>query len=194
MLPTSLIAKPPDEPVTSSVPFVVNLQDAIRDAHDRVRLATKKAARVQRKYYDEKSRRTTFREGQLVWLLWPQPPIRQKFKKLRKVWAGPWKIEEFPSPLVVKIRHVNKRTRQTVHVDRLISCLTPQALDEPEDSLVNLFGDGEHPSTVEPSLQPDAPLEETQDFESQPLGETQLSQRPTRTRRLPTALEPYILG
>jgi len=85
-------------------------------------------------------------------------------------------------------------TRQTVHVDRLIPCLTPQVLDEPEDSLVDLFENGEHPSTVEPSLQPDAPLEETQDFESQPLGETQLSQRPTRTRRLPTALEPYILG
>jgi len=132
--------------------------------------------------------------SQLVWLFWPQPPIRQKFKKLRKVWTGPWKIEEFRSPLVVKIRHVTKRTRQTVHVDRLIPCLTPQALDEPENSLVDLFGDGEHPSNVEPYLQPDAPLEETQDFESQQLDKTQFSQRPTRTRRLPTALEPYIVG
>jgi len=36
MLPTSLVAKPPDEPVTSSVPFVVDLRDALRNAHDRV--------------------------------------------------------------------------------------------------------------------------------------------------------------
>ena len=70
---------------------------------------------------------------------------------------------------MVKIRNVNKRTHQTVHIDRLIPCLTPQALDEPEDSLIDLFGGGEHPSTVEPSLQPDAPLEETQDFDSQQL-------------------------
>jgi len=63
-----------------------------------------------------------------------------------------------------------------------------------EDSLVDLFGDEEHPSNVEPSLQPDTPLEETQDFDSQQLDETQLSQRPTCTRRLPTALEPYIVG
>ena len=42
MLPSSLIAKPPDEPVTLSVPYVVDLRDAIRNAHDRVRLATKK--------------------------------------------------------------------------------------------------------------------------------------------------------
>ena len=193
MLPTSLVGKPPEEPVTSLVPFVVDLQNAIRNVHDRVRTATKKAARIQRKYYDEKSRQTTFRESTGV-AVWPQPPIRQKFKKLRKVWTGPWKIEEFRSPLVVKIRHVTKRTRQTVHVDRLIPCLTPQALDEPENSLVDLFGDGEHPSNVEPYLQPDAPLEETQDFESQQLDKTQFSQRPTRTRRLPTALEPYIVG
>ena len=154
----------------------MDLRDAIRNAHDKVRLATKKAARIQRKYYYDISRLTTFCEGQLVWLFWLQLPIRQKFKKLPKTWTGPWKIEEFRSPLVVKNRQVNKRTRHTVHVDRLIPCLTPQALDEPEDSLVDFFGDGEYPSTVEPSLQPDAPLEETQDFDSQQLGETQLSQ------------------
>jgi len=172
----------------------VDLRDAIGNAHDRVRTATKKAARIQLKYYDEKSRQTTFREGQLVWLFWPQPPICQKFKKLRKVWTGPWKIEEFRSPLVVKIRYVTKRTRQTVHVDRLIRCLTPQAVDEPENSLVDLFGDGEHPSNVEPSLQPDAPLEDTQDIDSQQWDETQFSQRQTCTRRLPSAHEPYIVG
>ena len=142
ILPTLLVAQLPKEPVTSAVPFVVDLQDAIRNVHDWVQTATKKAARIQRKYYDEKSRQTTFWEGHLVWLFWQQPPIRQKFKKLRKVWTGPWKIEEFCSPLVVKTRHVTKRTRQTVHIDRLIPCLTPQAVDEPEDSLVDLFGDG----------------------------------------------------
>ena len=73
-------------------------------------------------------------------------------------------------------------------------CIRDRALEEPEDSLVDLFGDGEHPSTADPPLQTDAPLEETQDFDSEQIDGTQLSQRPTRTRRLPTALEPYILG
>ena len=36
MLLSSLIVKPPEEPVTSSVPFVVDLRDAICNAHDRV--------------------------------------------------------------------------------------------------------------------------------------------------------------
>jgi len=92
MLPSSLVAKPPEEPITSSVTFVIDLGDALRNAHERVRMATKRATRVQRKYYDEKSRQTKFQEGQLVWLFWPQLPIRQRFKKLRKLWRGPWKI------------------------------------------------------------------------------------------------------
>jgi len=143
MLPTSLVAKPPDEPVTSSVPFVVDLRDALRNAHDRVRRATKRAARVQRKYYDEKSRQTEFREGQMVWLFWPQPHVRQRFKKLRKLWMGPRKIKEFQSLLVMKIWHVKKKMEQTVHIDRLLPCLTLQAVDQPiEDSLPTCLGKG----------------------------------------------------
>ena len=69
-----------------------------KNAYDRVRRAKKRAARVQRKCYDEKSRQTKFREGQMVWLFWPQPSIWQRFKKLRILWTGPWKIEEFQSP------------------------------------------------------------------------------------------------
>ena len=56
----------PDEPVTSSIPFVTDLRDAFRNAHDRVRKATELVARVQTKYFDEKSRQTKFHEGQLA--------------------------------------------------------------------------------------------------------------------------------
>jgi len=63
MFPTSLIARPPDEPITSSVPFVVNLRNTLRNADERVQTATKRAARVQRKYYDDKSGRPSSRKG-----------------------------------------------------------------------------------------------------------------------------------
>ena len=46
------------------------------------------------RYYDEKSRQTTFREGQLVWLFWPQPPIRQKFKKVMDGTLENWGISK----------------------------------------------------------------------------------------------------
>ena len=55
LLPASLIARPPVEPVTTTVPFVNDLRDVMRDAHERIRQATKKEARTQRKYYDDRS-------------------------------------------------------------------------------------------------------------------------------------------
>jgi len=67
----------------------------------------------------------SFDVGQLVWLYWPRPPVRQRFRKLQRLWTGPWRIEAFKSPLVVVIKHTAKRTRQTVHVDRPLLCKTP---------------------------------------------------------------------
>ena len=113
MMPAALIARPPEEPYATSVPFVRNLRDTLRDAHRRVRDATKSSARTQKSYYDERARVVTFDVGQLVWLYWPKPPVRQRFRKLQRLWSGPWRIE------------LSSRTRQTVHVDRLLLCKTP---------------------------------------------------------------------
>jgi len=131
MMPAALIARPPEEPFTTSVLFVSNLRDTLCDAHHRVRNATKSSARSQKSYYDERAHVKSFDVGQLVWLYWPRPPIRQRFRKLQRLWTGPWRIEAFKSPLVVVIKHTAKRTRQTVQVDCLLLCKTslPAALD-----------------------------------------------------------------
>ena len=54
MMPAALIARP-EEPYTTSVPFVNNLRDTLRDAHRRVRNATRSSARTQKSYYDERT-------------------------------------------------------------------------------------------------------------------------------------------
>jgi len=46
LLPASLIARPPVEPIDTTVPFVTDIRDVMRDAHERVRQATKKEART----------------------------------------------------------------------------------------------------------------------------------------------------
>ena len=134
MLPAALIARPPEEPHCTTVLFVYDLRDALRDAHQRVRDATKSSARTQKMYYDNRSRQAVFAEGQLVWLFWPRPSVRHKFRKLQRLWTGPWRIELFKLPLVVVLRHTEKRTRQTVHVDRLLPCHTPPPVAPEADS------------------------------------------------------------
>ena len=87
MFPGTLIA-PPAEPHHTTVPFVRDPRDALREAHERVREATMASARTQKRYYDEHSRQSAFKEGQLVWLYWPRPPVRQNFRRLQRLWTG----------------------------------------------------------------------------------------------------------
>jgi len=134
MFPAAFIARPPEEPHRTTVPFVYDLRDALRDAYQRVRDATKSSAQTQKAYYDDRSRQAVFAEGQLVWLFWLRPPVRMKFRKLQRLWTGPWRIELFKSPLVVVLRHTEKRTRQTVHIDRLLPCRTPPPVIPQADS------------------------------------------------------------
>jgi len=111
MMPAALIARPPEKPHRTTVPFVRDLRDTLRDAHQRVRDASRSSARTQKQYYDERLRQTVFTEGQLVWLFWPRPPVRQQFRKLQRLWTGPWRIKSFKSPLVMVLKHTAKRTR-----------------------------------------------------------------------------------
>ena len=128
LMPATLIARPPEEDTTVSVPFVADLRDNLRAAHEKIRENTKRVAKVEKRYYDTKSKPDNLKVGQRVWLFWPKPLEQMKFKKLYKLWNGPWKIVKFKSPLVVEIEHCSKKTkhgkfsRQIVHVDRLTPC------------------------------------------------------------------------
>jgi len=137
VLPASLIARPPVEPVNTTDPLVNDLRDVMRDAHEQICQATEKETRTQRKYYDDRSRMTRFHEGQKVCLYWPRPPVRQQFKKLTHLRTGTWKIVLFKSPVVVELHHVSNGATQVVHVDRLLPCVSLPAIgnetdDEPD--------------------------------------------------------------
>ena len=68
LFPSTLIARPPEEPISVTVPFVSDLRDVLRDAHDKVRKATKSMAKTQKTYYDRSVRGPPFAVDQLVWL------------------------------------------------------------------------------------------------------------------------------
>ena len=124
LLPAHLIAKPPDEPVRLTVPFVETFQVNMREAHERVRRATQASAKIQKTHFDKLVRGPPFAVDQLVWLYWPRPPLRMKFKKLQQIWSGPWRILSFKTQVVVVIQHIHTLKKQTVHLDRLSPCLS----------------------------------------------------------------------
>jgi len=53
LLPTSLIARPPEEPIEVTTPFVQTFRKNIRAAHQTIRDSTRKAAKTQKCYFDK---------------------------------------------------------------------------------------------------------------------------------------------
>ena len=194
LFPATLIARPPEEPFNVSVPFVLDLRDNLRAAHFKVREATRSVAKTQKVYYDKHVKGPAFAVDQLVWLYWPKPPLRQKFRKLVKLWTGPWRIVAFKTSVVVVIQHLQRKTKQTVHVDRLLPCRAAvdvppnqpdDAISQPEpasnDSMSDSVPQAEHQSSI--SVVPTVST-----------APSAVSSRPQRRRRLPVALERYIVN
>ena len=128
LLPCTLIAKPPNDTLVSTT-YVANFREVLRDAHQRIRQSLGASARTQQQYFDQRVKRQHFTVSQFVWMYWPLPRIRTSYRKLSKLWTGPWEILAFHSPLVVQVRHTTTRKCQTVHVDRLVSCVSQQNTD-----------------------------------------------------------------
>ena len=114
LLPSTLIAKPPDE----------SFRDNLRNAHETIRCTTHAVAKTQKTYFDRLVKGPIFAICQYVWLFWPTPVVRQKHRKLTRSWTGPFQILSFKSQVVCIIRHVYTGKRYTVHIDRLTLCHT----------------------------------------------------------------------
>ena len=101
LTPVTLIAQPPNESLKTTVQYVASFRDTMREAHNRIREATRSTAKTQKTYFDKYVKGSPFAVGELVWLYWPRPLIRQTKKKLTQLWTGPWKIKQFKSPVLL---------------------------------------------------------------------------------------------
>ena len=89
LLPTSLglIARPPEEPLEVTTPFVQKFRNNIRAAHQTIRESTRKAARTQKCYFDKFVKGPPFAVNQKVWLYWLKALLRHKGIKIRSLRA-----------------------------------------------------------------------------------------------------------
>jgi len=131
LLPSTLMAKPPEEPIPIVVPYAQNFRDNMRAAHTKMRKAIQSAAKTQKTYFDKLVKGPAFHVGQHVWLYWPKPKQRQKNRKLDRAWTGPYVILSFKTSVVCCIEHVHTHKRQAVHTDRLTPCMSPVTTLQP---------------------------------------------------------------
>jgi len=85
LLPASLIVAPPEENPPQSG-YVQEFQDNFRQAHQQVRQAMGTSAVAEKTYFDRRVKSYSFTVGQRVSLYWPRPLIRQKHRKLTRLW------------------------------------------------------------------------------------------------------------
>ena len=128
LFPCTFIAALPTDSRVSTV-YAGDFRDTLHDAHRRVREALRRNARTEKTYFDRSVKRVNFGIGQKVWLFWPRPLVRQRKCKLTNLWTGPWIIRKFFSPLVIEIQHSVNHRFQTVHVDRVTPCITPETAE-----------------------------------------------------------------
>ena len=127
----TLIAAPPEEPINLTLPYNIQLRDAMRAAHETVRQFTRRSAKTQKSHFDARIKAITFRV-ELAWLFWPKPPLKMQKRKLTRLWIGLYRTKAFKSDVVVEIEHIQSGRRQVVHVDRLLKCTTAtDVIDEP---------------------------------------------------------------
>ena len=184
--PSTLIAAPPEEVNEPQVPYNLRFRDQIRDAHNRVRNATKVSAKTQKSHFDARVKAISFRQNQLVWLYWPQPLIRMKRRKLTQLWVGPYRIVTFKSDVVVEVQHIKTGKKQTVHVDRLTPCHTVTDIVNPPRTAVPVSSSSPSSTEFNPSITAEHPASREHQA---PTSVEQIivnsSRRSHRTRRTP---------
>ena len=128
LFPCTLIAAPPTDSKVSTG-YAGVFRDTLREAHKRVREALRRNARTEKTYFDRRVKPINLSVGQRVWLYWPRPLVRQRKRKLTNLWTGPWVIKKFFFLIVMQIQHLVNHHFQTVHIDRVVPCATPETGD-----------------------------------------------------------------
>jgi len=131
LLPASLIVAPPEESEPQSS-YVQDFQDSLRQAHQQVRQAMGSSAKAEKTYFDRRMKKYSFFVNQKVWRYWPKPLVRQKHRKVTRVWTGPWTIITLRSPIVVELKDIASGRKQIVHVDRIVRCLNQETVTDTE--------------------------------------------------------------
>ena len=168
----------------------------MRQAHEQVRPATKSTARTQKSYFDKYVKGNPFHVGQLVWLYWPLPKLRQKNKKLARLWTGPWEVVEFKtSSIVVVIRHTTSQKKQTVHIDRLVPCTKTTSDCTVSPSQVQATSDNTASATAVEDIQHQTMQQPQSKNKITTTGSTRSRrQLPTQQRRSPSYFDNYVLS
>ena len=201
---------PPGETSTSPSQYALTLRHNLESIYHEVRTKTGLQQNRQKELYDQKSRGSPFKVGDLVWLHCPAVP-RNSHKKFHCPWQGPSTVTKTINDVLYQISpQGSPRKKLIVHFDRLKPYHARQVpggtQNQPEssDSESDKTGHEADPEDTEedyfyfqedrelpPHLPDQSDPQETESSEEE-LSTERTLRRSTRTRRPPDRYGVYI--
>ena len=102
----------------SRTDYAIEVRKTIDRAYEVERDLMQLAHKLQKDYYDCRTRGKRFKQGESVWL---HTPILEKgvSPKFHELWTGPFKVKKQRSDVTYEIQNITNKTSKVVHFDRL---------------------------------------------------------------------------
>jgi len=117
--PADIVYGSLDEPSTETYDdYVESTRERMTTAYEEARVALRRAAERNKKYYDVRVRAKEYRNGQWVYYFNPRKFVGRQDKWERK-YTGPFFIVGTPSPVTVQLQRRKRAKTMTAHVDKV---------------------------------------------------------------------------
>jgi len=117
--PADIVYGSLDDPSTETYDdYVESMRERMTTAYEEARVAMRRAAERNKRYYDVRVRAKEYRKGQWVYYFNPHKFVGRQDKWERK-YTGPFLIVGTPSPVTVQLQRRKGAKTMTVHVDKV---------------------------------------------------------------------------
>ena len=113
-----IYGSPNDEPAQTYDGYVEGVRDRMTAAYEEVRIALRKAAERNKRYYDVRVKPNTYSVGDWVYYFNPRK-FRGRQDKWERKYNGPYLVTQVPSSVTVCLQKNPKAKPFTVHIDKV---------------------------------------------------------------------------
>ena len=104
--------------VSDADQYVANLKNKLSQNYEIARKSLKQSSTYQKRHYDLKARKRSFKTGQPVWIYEPSRKVGV-CSKLTSAWKGPCIVEKKIDDVTYRVRKSNRQPSRVYHIDKL---------------------------------------------------------------------------
>jgi len=107
-----------DQPVSDADQYICNLKKKLQENHEIARKSLKQSSNYQKRHYDLKAKKRSFKAGQPVWIYEPSRKVGV-CTKLTSQWKGPFVVEKKIDDVTYRVKKSIRQPSRVYHIDKL---------------------------------------------------------------------------